>query len=318
MNIYKIERKVYTYSEIWESQNFELKGYSFKNWEFSHKKGCYGNAWLVSKEIKEKSIHKALKKFNKELHPILIRASYVSQCGMQHDVNPLLIEKISKNPEKIFYLYYVNEVKESSLYFARDEQESLAEIIKLRNNATFEFLSASNNSYTYHARLVSLIMALESMASEKEVERKCANCGKKDSYKATDKNYIKNVILKDQDLFKKIYDYKTGFRNSIFHGKYLKPEDGIDYAQIIYNKIREFFTEKYKIKINNVVVGAPRNGLGKYEQAFLWAKPKDPSKKLNFKQLLIKYKKAINSTKGSTEFRKYYKKINNVEIIKSY
>jgi hypothetical protein len=302
MNTYLIEKKIYTHAEIFEHNNFTLNGYSFQNWEYSPANGCSGDAWLITKDVSGETMIEAINNFNSGLQPILSRASFISQCGMQYDVNPMFVFKKNDNPESIFFLDYIEESEEVPLMFMEEEHESLIKSLEYEKDAVFDFLTASNNSVTYHSRLVSLIMALEAIAGEKEAESVCKKCGDMNTYLTTDKTYIRDEILKDKDLYEKIYAYKTGIRNAIFHGKYHRTTDGTDYATLIYEKIVQYFNTKYGYKISTDVIGAPRNGLGKYQKSLLWAKPKDPAKKINLKTLLPLYKEAIGVSRSGLPF----------------
>lgn len=290
MNKYLIEQKVYTYSEIWELLAFDFNGFNFKNWEYGEGAICLGNAWLVKKEVTVPSAIDAMNIFKKGLDIVLIRASFISQCSIQFYVNPFFILKLNDNPDKAFYLHFITESEEVPLHFMEDEQFSLAKSFEYTNDIVFDFLSASNSCLTNHSRLVSLIMALEAIAGEKEVEKCCTQCGlKAPKYFATNKQYIRDEILKDKDLYNKIYAHTHGYRNAVFHGKSFGFTDGVDYADLIYKKIIEYFNTKYGLKINTDVVGAPRNGLGKYGKSNVWAKPKNKDEEISLILLMPMY-----------------------------
>lgn len=290
MNSYLIEQKVYTYSEIMKHQFFDINGFYFQNWNYGDGDMCLGNAWLVKKEIMAPSAVDAMNIFKKDLDIILIRASFISQCSIQFDINPFLILKLNNNPDNAFYLHFITEIKESALTFESNEQFSLRKSFEYMNDIVFDFLSASNNCLTNHSRLVSLIMALEAIAGEKEVQKCCTNCGlQAPKYFATNKQYIRDEILKDKELYTKIYAHNDGYRNAVFHGKSFGFTDGVDYADLIYKKIIEYFNSNYSFKINTNVVGTPRNGLGKYGKSNVWAKPKNLDQDISLRTLMLIY-----------------------------
>ncbi len=322
MNEYSIERKIYTYSEIFEHLNFQIHGYYFKNYDFSQQEGAFGDAWLIKKEIRANNFIDAINLFNKELKPILSRACFISQCGMQYDINPLFCFKKNDNPDRIFYFHFMEKRDESNLCFMQEEQQSLVKSMEYQDDAVFDFLSASNNSLTYHSRLASLIMALESIAGETKKIEYCT-CGKERKYVTTNKDTIKE-ILNDNELYKKIYDHSEGIRNIIFHGKYFRPEDGTDYASIIYKKIIEYFNSKYGLKIDTNIVGAPRNGLGKYGESKFFVKPKYTKTTFNLKSLLEMYEEVqkyvyVNSDqKPKLDFEELFERLPNKDYIETY
>lgn len=321
-NKYLIEKKVYTYSEIFDHLNFEINGYYFKNWDFNHQKGPFGDAWLIRKEIEASNFIDAINVFLDELTPILSRACFISQCGMQYNINPLFVLRKNNNDENIFYFHFMEESEETNLCFMEEEQKTLIESLKYENDAVFDFLSASNNSLTYHSRLASLIMALESIAGDKEVTDKC-KCGIERKYISTNKSIIKEV-LDDDELYKKIYNYSDGIRNMIFHGKYYTTKDGTDYASIIYKKITHYFNTKHNFKISNEVVGAPRNGLGKYGEIKFFVKPKNPETTFDLKSLLEMYEEVqkyvyVNSDqRPKLDFEELFERLSNKDYVTSY
>ncbi len=275
MNTYLIQQKVESYAEIFEHDIFNINGYTFEHWKYDLTTPLE-NAWLVHKTISANNIIQAMNMFRDSLIPILNRASFVSQCGIQYQVNSIFVLKTNDNPENIFFMCSLHKSEEVSLCFQTEERESLEILMNMDNEVVFDFLTASNLSMTNHARLVPMILALEALSGEKEAVSNCPHCDKEARrYTSTDKEKIKEIL--GDDLYKVIYDYKEGLRNKLFHGKLFEAGDGIDYAQKVYEKIISFFNKKYKTKISEDVVGAPRNGLGKYSLVKVWAKPKTSS-----------------------------------------
>lgn len=272
MNTYLVQQKIESFSDIFEHDIFSINDYKFEQWEYKHFEPLE-NAWLVQKTITSNNIIDAMNAFREGLIPILNRASFVSQCGMQYQVNSIFVLKTNSNTEGIFFLQALSPSKEVSLSFQSEEKESLDILMHLENEVVFDFLAAANLSMTNHSRLVPMILAVEALAGEKEVVSRCPKC-KDDSrkYPATDKVKIKEIL--GNELFSVVYDYNTGLRNKLFHGKVFEIGDGKDYAQKIYEKIISYFNTTYKTKISEDVVGAPRNGMGKYSKGRVWAKPK--------------------------------------------
>lgn len=272
MNTYRIEQRIESFSEIFEHDIFSINDYTFEHWDYRDFQP-YSNSWLAYKTITASNMLEAMNMFRKGLIQILNRASFVSQCGMQYWVNSMFVLKTNSNPDNIFFMQSLHEFTEVPLSFQSEERDSLKILMEVDNEAVFYFLTESNLSMTNNARLVPLILALEALAGEKEITSTCNECGDKSrKYKSTNKEKIKEIL--GDKLFFAVYDYKTGLRNRLFHGKISDLSDGIDYAQEIYEKIILFFNKTYKTEISEDVIGAPRNGMGKYNMAKTWAKPK--------------------------------------------
>ncbi len=270
MNTYLIQQKVESFSEIHKHNIFSVSNYTFEDWKYEYLTPRE-NAWLVHKEIKANNINEAIKTFEDGLIPILNIASFVSQCGIQYKLNSIFVLRKNNNSENIFFMQASNISKESTLSFQTEEKESLEILMKMDNKVVFDFLHASNLSMTNHGRLTPMILAIEAIAGEKEISETCS-CGKVRRYQSTDKVKIKQIL--GDELNDMIYKHKIGLRNKLFHGKTFELGDRVDYAQRIYEKIISFFNKESETKISTDVVGAPRNGLGKYSGVQLLAKPK--------------------------------------------
>lgn len=262
MNKYLIEHKIKTLTELWDhaldKQDFEFRGFNFRQWDFTFADGALGDAWIARKEVEANDFLEAINNFRKELFDIVRRVSFVSQCFATADVEPFFALRLNDNPEQKFFLSYFKESGHVPLHFEENEKESLKKLESFHHPVAFEYIAQSTRSATYTTKLAMLIIALESIAGE-------ISPGK------TNMQYIKNEILKDEVLHKEIFEYGNGIRNKIFHGKDVV--GGKDYAQIIYSKIVAYFNEKYGAKINTEVVGPQRVPFGNYLGYRAWLRP---------------------------------------------
>ncbi|OGD56941.1 hypothetical protein A2V71_02995 [Candidatus Berkelbacteria bacterium RBG_13_40_8] len=279
MNDYLIEYKIKTLSELWEP--FEYKGFSFKNWDFSGARGCFGDAWIVSRQIEAKNAQEAFLTFQNELNSIVERIGFISQCSTTINSQPFLILKLNSDEEKIFFFLNSKEVSPVPLHFTEEEKDALIKLEGFEKQDVFKYLNESTNTETYYTRLAMLVITLESIAGEKELTEKC-KCGKERKIIVTDKDIIK-TLLNDEAVFKAIFSYNGGLRNNLFHGKSITIDK--DYAGVIYKKLVEHFNNQFKTKISTDVVDPQRTFGGNYMASRCFWKPRDVSAKIELKIL---------------------------------
>lgn len=276
MNKYKISHKIKTVAEVWEP--FEYNDFKFRQWDFTIADGPKGEAWIAEKEIEAGNLSEAINKFRKDLLEIIQQCCFVSQCYFSLIPESWMVIKENDNPENAFFLYFTREIKAVPLHFNKEELESLKKLQSFPRKPAFMYLNESTNATTFYSRLAMLIIALESIAGEK-----CPNI--------TDKDYIKNTILKDGQLFEEIFNFGDGFRNKIFHGK--EADITGDYIDKIYKKIVEYFNFEYSTKVNLGVKHPQRNPWGNYEELKGFFRPKDG--------IDIDFKKVIDQFSGSAK-----------------
>lgn len=263
MNTYLIEHKIKTITELWDfaenKQSFNFCGFEFRQWDFNISDGAMGDAWIAKREVEAKDAESAIQFFRKELIDIVRRVAFVSQCFASADLEPYFILRLNDNPEQVFFLSYSEESEHVSLHFGEEEKESLEKLEKFPNPVVLEYIAQSGRAATYTTRLAMLVIALESIAGE-------ISPGK------TNMQYIKDEILKNYDLHDEIFKFGTGIRNKIFHGKEIV--GGKDYAQLIYDRIIDFFNVKYGTKINTAVSQPQRHLFGNYYGYRGWLQPR--------------------------------------------
>lgn len=278
MNRYKITKKIKTLAHL--LQPFDYEGFHFKQWGSTVKDGPTGHAWIADKLIEAGDTAKAINKFRKNLSKIITQCCLVSQCYFRMISEPFMVLKQNNNPNNIFYLYYTNERRAVSLPFRKEEIESVKHLKSFPRKGAFMYINESTNATSFYSRLAMLIIALESIAGEKSIS-------------VTDKDYIKNDILKDNALFNKIFQHGTGIRNKIFHGKEVAIKD--NYVKKIYESIVKYFNTKYHTTINLNVVNPQRTFSGSKNLVMRFIQPADKTVCLDFKRIIEEFDKDINN-----------------------
>lgn len=272
MNKYLIEHKIKTLTKLWDPWNYG--DFNFRQWDSTFGDGPLGEAWIAKKIIDASDATTAINNFRDELFPIVDKISFISQCFATVEVEPFMILKQNDNLDSIFYLWYSRERDGVSLHFGEEEQDAMTKLDSYDKNHAFRYLREGNNALTFNTRFAMFVAALEGIAGQKKDGDKIS----------TDKEFIKNEILKDEELFHKIFAYGDGIRNQLFHGSEIKVESrDPNYIDTLYGKIRSYFNNKYQIQINEEVKGAPRTPYGNYEASKLWLRPAELSITPNLK-----------------------------------
>jgi hypothetical protein len=278
MNCYTISQKINTLAHLFKQ--FKHKGFIFTPYGASLKEGQYKYSydWIVKKNITAINFIDARKVFENELSVILSKCSAVSQCYFNMLYQSYIILKKNNNPKNIFFLHLTRLRNPSGLPFDKEEIASLQnlESFPTAREQCFLYLNESTNTASYYTRLAMLIIALESIAGEVQ----------KGKGLRTNKEYIKNEIIKDNELYNKIYSYGTGIRNKIFHGK--KVNFDVDYVSKIYEKIVDYFNSIYDTEIKKNVINPQRTPFENYEshKYFYYPDPTINNNDLQLKKLI--------------------------------
>lgn len=293
MNNYKITKKIKTLAHL--HQPFDYEGFHFKQWGSTVKDGPTGHAWIADKLIEAGDIAKAINKFHKDLSKIITQCCFVSQCYFRIISEPFMALKQNDNPNNIIYLYHTKERREVSLPFRKEEIESVKQLESFPRKGAFKYINESTNTTSFYSRLAMLIIALESIAGEISIS-------------VTDKDYIKDDILKDNALFEKIFQHGTGIRNKIFHGKEVEIRE--NYVKKIYESIVKYFNTNYHTTINLAVVHPQRTFSGTKNLVMLFIQAVDKTVCLDFKRIIEEFDKDINnnnfiSPPESFDFKNY-------------
>ncbi len=265
---YFFQQKINTIAKIREP--FEHNGFLFEAHKVDTVAGTQ-DGWIASKEITADNVDAAFQDFYSDFHPLFDKLSFVTQCFAVVKFEPYLIKRADRTE---FFLLHSNELKHIPLHFGADELESLKALERYKQKGdAFRYLREAINASDFYARLAMLASALEAIAGEK-------NIGK------TDSDYIKDKILKDDALHKKIFKHTTGIRNQLLHGKKIDGEEhgDVHYNDIIYDKIIGYFNSEHGTKINTNVIGAPRTLGRNYKFWHGWLKPRSDGSDVDLKR----------------------------------
>ncbi|MCD6226723.1 MAG: hypothetical protein J7J93_02935 [Candidatus Aenigmarchaeota archaeon] len=312
-NKYWIEHKIKTLAELWDEEkpseteqfSFTYQNYEFTPWNFSSSEGHIEHAWLARGEVTAGNVVDAINKYRKKLSSISDKIGFVSQCYTAMELEPFMVIKKNNNPENKFLLRYTKSVKGVPLYFVKKQIDSLKNLENYNKEFVFKYINESTRAGTYYTRLAMLVIALESIAGEERDNRGNLH---------TDKSYIKNEILKDENLYREIFNYETGIRNKLFHGK--EVEFNEDYATKIYQRIVEYFNSNYGTKIDTKVTYPQRIFFGNYSDRFIWLKPKTNDLQLDFRSILKMFDKY--QKKRDKENNEFLQKFSLISPVKDY
>lgn len=266
---YIFQHKINTIAELWKP--FEHNGFCFEAHNVDMVQGRQGG-WIACKEITKDNFDDAYDEFFSDLYPLVDKLSFITQCFAVVELEPYLIKRRDR-PE--FFLQHTKERGHVPLNFGEDQLASLRalESYSERGDA-FRYLREAINAPDFYTRLAMLATSLEAIAGE-------VTEGK------TNHDEIKNVILKNNELYMKIFKSKTGIRNQLLHGKKidLKLHGGIKYNDDIYDKIVRYFNSEHGTKINTNVIGAPRTIGRNYHRWYGWLKPRTDGVDVDLGQL---------------------------------
>lgn len=294
MNEYSIFHKIKTLATIWEP--FEYKDFYFRQWDFTITNGPKGDAWIVNKIITANNLLDAINNFCKDLFNIIERCCFVSQCYFSMLPESWMVIKQNNNEENVFFLRFSREIEGVSLHFDKEEIESLIKLDNFSKDPVFIYLAESTRARSFYSRLAMLIITLESIAGEKQPN-------------VTDKDYIKNEILKDNNVYNEIFKYGDGIRNKIFHGKEVKILD--NYIDKIYKKIVEYFNTKYLTNISLEVIDPQRTFEENYEELKGYFKPRGKTVTIDFKEVIEKFNESANTNRRIPEGYEFLKSVKN-------
>ncbi len=284
MNTYLIEHKIRTLAKLWDNK-FTHNGLEFRHWDLTMQEGSIGKAWIVRSEMDAPTVVDAINDFRRSLMRLLDRIAFLSQCYTYANIESFMVVRQNANPKQIFLLSYVKDIEGVSLSFREDEVKSLEQLESYAEKGdVFRYLCEAANATSYYTRLVMLISALEAIAGEKT---------EKKGRKQTDKAYIRDQILKDSELYGRIFKHGKGIRNCLLHGGKIDftaaEHRDIDYIDNIYKAIVRYFNENHGTNINTRVVKPLRTPHGNYTISRPWLKPKQTGYAFDLKTVIEHY-----------------------------
>lgn len=250
MNKYLIKYKLATVSEL--IKPFILEGYEFSSY---NPEWWNSSGWVASKEIEAENAGKARNEFMKGLFPLVGELSVISQCAFRYTANSYFIYKLTNNPEKKIYIYFVREVPHVGLHFDDKEVANLNKIHTIPNKHGLFFIADAANGGSFFTDLSMLLIGVEGLAGEIESR----------GMKKTNQIVLKEIL--GEDLYDKLYPYGEGLRNLLFHGKVKNHAKFDGLVEEVYVRIRVYLKTKYDISLEENVVHPQRNFHGNFEQA---------------------------------------------------
>jgi len=280
VNRYAIQHKIRTLAELYPDGAFSSEGFQFSQWDFSWSHGPAGQAWHASKTIDAQDADTAIRSFRSALSRVADRIAFVSQCFTTIEDQPFLILKEDNNPSMTFFFYHSSESGAVPLAFDDDERAALEALSSYEEKGNvFRLLREATNAPWFYPRFTMLVAALEAMAGEVLTAD-----GKG---KITNREYIKDVILRDENLTNKIFRYRDGLRNQILHGRPIdeKAHAGVDYIGKIYGAILRYFHDLHGVKINTSVVHPMRTPTENFMTWRGWLAPKRQDIEINLREI---------------------------------
>lgn len=250
MDKYLIKYKLATVAELVEP--FTLEGYEFSSYD---PEWWRSGGWVASKEIEAKNAGKARHEFMKGLFWLVPELSVVSQCAFRYIANTYFIYKLTNNPEKKIYIYFVREVPPVGLQFDEEEIANLIKIHSIPNKHGLFFIADAANGGSFYTYLSMLLIGVEGLAGEIESGR----------IKKTNPVVLKEIL--GEELFTKLYPYGKGLRHLLFHGKVKNHAEFDGLVEKVYARIRTYLKTKYDISLEENVVHPQRSFHGNFEQA---------------------------------------------------
>ncbi len=168
--------------------------------------------------------------------------------------------------------------------FREEERESLEALETYDEKGdVFRYLREETNAATYYTRLVMLISALEAIAGQSPTRRG----------RSTDKDYIRQEIVQDDELFDRLLKYGEGVRNLLLHGSKVdlasSEHRDFNYAVQLHGKICGYFNRKHHTKINMAAIDVPRASSGNYKTLGMWLTPRPPETLLDLRTLVEQF-----------------------------
>lgn len=283
MNTYLIQQKIKTLSvavgdfkkrdlAINSAPKMEIDDFLFRQWDFNLRDGWIGDAWIVEREMEAKNFIEALNRFNKGLSLVIPRICFVSQCFMDYLMQSFLVLRLNNNTRRDFLCRYTQEVKQSVLHFDEREIESYKKLKDYQYQSVFRYLQECNNIATYFPKLALIFPALEVMSGKIEKTKDDGTI-----ITTYDKELMIDIL--GGDLYNRVFG-SNGLRHRFYHGEFNFEVDQ-DYVNKLYEKILEYFNNKFGTGISKDIVSPQRNFSGAYRERKIWLYPKNLSIKIN-------------------------------------
>ncbi len=235
--------------------------------------GECGGAWLAERIVEAESVDEANAMFHDELNAAVNRIAFVSQCFTWVEFEPSLILRLNDNEDRRFYYRFSNDDGPVPLTFLEEEVTALKALeTYTEKGAAFRCLREACIAPTFYSRMVMLAAALDALAAQDTSKK---------NWKNSRRDYVNQVILKDEELSNALYAPDEGIRHKLIHGEKVDwtadQHKNRDYVQDIYKAILEYFRVEHSITLDIDVVGPMRNPIGNYAGMRGWYKPRNPA-----------------------------------------
>ena len=235
-------------AKLYEPMSY--RGFDFRQWRCTAEHGPTGGAWVVSRLVEHESADKAANQFLEELTIAADRIAFVSQCAVFSDFEPMILMLEGQDEPKAFFFRYLHPRKGTGLGFGEKEKGILESLEEYKERGDpFGCMREASNATTFVARFALLCAAIEAIAGE-------------GSPRKTDTEYIKKKILCDERLYKEVFGHGVGLRNLLLHGRSLNFSGTTNLAEVLYEKVVQYFSIHQRVALNENVKNPQRNPIG--------------------------------------------------------
>jgi len=250
MEKYLIKYKLTTVAEL--VKPFVFEGYEFSSYD---PEWWHSDGWVASKEIEAENAGKARHEFMKGLFSLVPELTVVSQCAFRFIANTYFIYKLTNNPEKKIYIYFVREVPPVGLHFDKKEIANLNKIHGIPNKHGLFFIADAASGGSFYTDLSMLLIGIEGLAGEVESRGR----------KETNREVLKEIL--GEKLFSRLYPYGKGLRHLLFHGNVKNHAEFEGLVGEVYTRLLTYLRTEYNICLEENIVHPQRSFHGNFEQA---------------------------------------------------
>jgi hypothetical protein len=290
---YLIQQKIGTLAEnavnvAKSDPSFTVDDITFYQWEFNHRDGWLGDAWLAEATIDAENFSDAYRQFRAKLVRIVPRIAFVGQAYTEFGNQPFLILKEGSD---IAYFYDILDRRHVGLMFQEDEEAALRALIDNHevSDEFFLYWSDAVNTIGYSPKLLVMFSAIEALAKKPN--------GKKD--------YGKIEAILGPELKQEIFTPTTGLRHRLTHGEHFSVNDfSKNYVEEIHKKIVQYFNQEIlgSKLITEDVTGPQRHLFGNKELGRYFIKAKKTGAQLRLREVLKNFDDAGEDRLRPTDY----------------
>lgn len=268
-NNYRFEHKIETLAdnavmEAGKPPSFTAHDLNFSHWEFNHRDGWVGNAWVASANIQAMTFRKAFEDLWHRLSRVIPRISFVSQCYTEYISEPFLAVRDDLN---LAFFRYTERTDGVGLMFMEESREALQTLLDTTTipEEFFYYWNDAVNTIGYSAKLLLMFSAVEALVKRgrKNIDRE------------------KREKILGRELRVKLFGGEgatdEGLRNRLVHGEYFAaPDSKINYFEQIHAKVLAYFNQEIfkKQLLTENVVNPQRHVFGNRQALRIFIRPK--------------------------------------------